>query len=88
MTTNPQTVADGRSEATDLTRAVGARIRRMRHSLGLTQTEVAEAIGYKDASSITYIEQCRNTIKMDVLLLLCAALKTSPNELFGWDGGN
>lgn len=76
-----------RSEPTDLTRAVGARIRRMRHALGLTQTELAEAVGYKDATSITFIEQGRNNLKPDVLLLLCSALKTSPNELFGWDGG-
>ena len=77
---------DNRSEPTELTLAVGARIRRMRRSLGMTQIELAGSLGYRDSSSITFIEQGRNNIKPDVLLLLCAALKTSPNELFGWDG--
>ncbi|AXH66332.1 helix-turn-helix DNA-binding domain protein [Streptomyces phage Satis] len=80
------TVSDGRTVSTDLTRAMGERIRRMRRSIGMTQTELAEAIGYKDSSSITYVEQGRNNLKPEALLLLCAALKTSPNELFGWDG--
>lgn len=83
-----ETNTDGRFEPTELTLAVGARVRRMRNRLNMTQTELAEAVGYKDPSSITYIEQGRNNLKMDTLLLLCAALKTSPNELFGWDGGS
>jgi len=78
--------ADNRSRPTELTVAIGARIRRMRRALGMTQIELAETIGYQDSSSITFIEQGRNNIKLDVLLLLCSALKTSPNELFGWDG--
>jgi transcriptional regulator with XRE-family HTH domain len=52
----------------------------------MTQIELAEAMGYRDSSSVTYIEQGRNAVKMDGLMLLCSALKTSPNELFGWDG--
>lgn len=76
---------DSRSEPTSLTRAFGARVRKIRRGLGMTQIELAEELGYKDSSSITYIEQGRNALKLDVLLLLCLALKTSPNELFGWD---
>lgn len=82
------TITDNRSEPTELSLAVGQRIRRLRRDLGMTQVELAETIGYKDSSSITFIEQGRNNLKMDVLLLMCSALKTSPNELFGWDGGN
>lgn len=81
-----QTAGDSRSESTELTRAVGARVRRLRRGLGMTQIELAEAMGYRDSSSVTYIEQGRNAVKMDGLMLLCSALKTSPNELFGWDG--
>jgi len=83
--TKSGTALKSRSEATELTAAVGARIRRMREAAGMTQVELAEMIGYQDSSSITFIEQGRNGIKFDVLLLLCAALKTSPNDLFGWD---
>jgi transcriptional regulator with XRE-family HTH domain len=76
-----------RSEPTDLTYAVGLRIRALRERAGMTQVELASAVGYKDGTSITFIEQGRNNIKPDVLLLLCTALGTSPNELFGWDEG-
>lgn len=86
--TKGDTAIDNRSEPTALSLAVGQRIRRLRRGLGLTQAELAETVGYRDSSSITFIEQGRNNLKMDVLLLMCSALKTSPNELFGWDGGN
>ena len=75
-----------RSEPTELTYAVGLRVRALRERAGMTQVELASAVGYKDGTSITFIEQGRNNIKLDVLLLLCAALETSPNELFGWEG--
>lgn len=86
--TKGDTAIDNRSEPTALSLAVGQRIRRLRRGLGLTQAELAETVGYRDSSSITFIEQGRNNLKMDVLLFMCSALKTSPNELFGWDGGN
>lgn len=76
---------DTRSEATDLTRAIGARIRSARVALGMTQVQLAEAAWYQNSTSITYIEQGRNTIKPDSLLFICKALKMSPNELFGWN---
>lgn len=78
--------ADSRSKSTGLTRAMGARIRDMREKAGLTQVEVAEAVGYENSSSITFIEQGRNNVKPDVLVMLCTVLNTSPNELFGWGG--
>lgn len=78
------TAPDNRIEPTELTRTMGLRIRDLRLSAGMTQIDLAEAIGYRDSSSITFIEQGRNNIKLDKLLLLCAVLKTSPNDLFGW----
>ena len=75
-----------RSEPTELTYSVGLRVRALRERAGMTQAELAARLGYKDSSSITFIEQGRNNIKPDVLLLLCTALGTSPNELFGWEG--
>lgn len=77
---------NSRSKATSLTRAMGARVRSMREGAGLTQIELAEMLGYEHSSSITFIEQGRNNIKPDVMVLLCTALNTSPNELFGWSG--
>ena len=84
---NDTTAADGRSEVTDLARMTGARIRALRERARMTQTQLAAAVGYRDASSITFIEQGRNNMKPDVLVLLCTTLKTSPNELFGWTKG-
>jgi transcriptional regulator with XRE-family HTH domain len=79
-------ISENRPEPTDLTRAVGARIRRVREAAEMTQDALAEAVGYRNGSSITYIEQGRNAIGLDTLLLICATLKISPNELFGWKG--
>lgn len=82
-----ETAASNRIEPTSLTRAVGLRVRAMREKAGMTQVELAEIIGYKDSSSVTFIEQGRNNIKLDMVPLLCAVLGMSPNDLFGWDGG-
>lgn len=84
--TNSDTIVSGRPSGTGLTRSIGARIRAMREGAGMTQTELAEAIGYRNPSSITFIEQGEAGIKADVLILLCTKLNTSPNELFGWVG--
>lgn len=84
--TKSDTATDTRSGPTELTRAMGLRVRSLRERAGMTQTELAEAVGYENGTSITFIEQGRNNVKPDVLLLLCSVLKTSPNELFGWDG--
>lgn len=78
-------LGDNRSEPTELTRAVGLRVRALREKAGMTQIELADAVGYRDSSSITFIEQGRNNMKPDVMVLLCTALGTSPNDLFGWE---
>lgn len=79
------TVVGGRIEPTELTHAVGIRIRSRRLASGMTQVDLAAAVGFQDSSSITFIEQGRSNIKLDKLLLICAALKMSPNDLFGWE---
>ncbi len=75
---------DKTAHETELSRAMGARIRRRREAAGMTQAELAELLGYGASSSIVFIEQGRNGLKPDVLVLLCATLKMSPNQLFGW----
>ena len=76
---------DSRSGPTELTRAMGLRVRALREKAGMTQIELASAVGYRDSTSITFIEQGRNNMKPDALVLLCTALGTSPHELFGWE---
>jgi transcriptional regulator with XRE-family HTH domain len=78
-------ILDSRSGSTELTRSMGARVRQLRMQLGMTQGELAKALGYQDGTSVTFIEQGRNNVKPDVLMRLCVALKTSPNALFGWE---
>lgn len=82
---NTATPTDNRIAATELTVSMGLRIRALRLAAGMTQIDLAEAVGYRDSSSITFIEQGRNNIKLEKILRLCAVLKTSPNELFGWE---
>lgn len=76
---------DHKSEPTELTRSIGLRVRALREKAGMTQIELASAVGYRDSSSITFIEQGRNNMKPDAMVLLCTALGTSPSELFGWE---
>lgn len=78
-------VPSGRIEPTELTRAIGNRVRALRLAARMTQVDLAVALGFQDSTSITFIEQGRSNIKLDKLVLLCAVLKTSPNELFGWE---
>jgi transcriptional regulator with XRE-family HTH domain len=75
---------NNRSEPTALTRAMGDRIHRARRVARMSQTALAKEVGYQDGSSITFIEQGRNSAKPDVLLEICDVLGMSPNELFGW----
>lgn len=76
---------DGRSGPTELTRSMGLRVRALREKAGMTQIELANMVGYRDSTSVTFIEQGRNNMKPDAMVLLCTALGTSPNELFGWE---
>lgn len=59
----------------------GTKIRNLRRSKGMTQEELAKAIGLKDKSSIAKIESGTNEISHDKLCRLCHALDTNADYL-------
>lgn len=63
---------------------IGDRVRECRIKKGMTQTELAEKLGYKSKSSITHIESGRD-IPRGMVAELAAILGTTPSHLMGWD---
>ena len=61
----------------------GVRVRAARVAAGLTQLELARAMGYSTRSTISRIESGDNQVPMDRLDALAAALRT---YLLGQDG--
>lgn len=64
----------------------GVRVRAARVAAGLTQLELARAMGYSTRSTISRIESGDNQVPMDRLDTLAAALRTTPAYLLGQDG--
>lgn len=63
---------------------VGERIRQRRIELGMSQQELAEAVGYHSRSSINKIELSR-ILPLKKVERVAEALKCSPTYLMGWD---
>lgn len=64
---------------------IGERIRRLRSDLGMTQDELAKAVGYSSRSSINKIEKEERKINQNTILLFAKALNTTPGYLMGWE---
>lgn len=60
------------------------RVRIRREELKLSQTDLAERMGYKSRSSINKIE-CGREISQKVIVRLAEALGVTPAYLMGWD---
>jgi transcriptional regulator with XRE-family HTH domain len=50
----------------------------------MTQTELAEKLGYKSKSSVAHIENGRD-IPRSMVVTLAGVLDTTPSHLMGWD---
>ncbi|MBO6302179.1 MAG: helix-turn-helix transcriptional regulator [Ruminiclostridium sp.] len=59
---------------------LGRRIARRRKQLGLTQSKVNEMAGLSD-KYLSNIERAVSVPSIDVIMKLCAVLKTTPDEL-------
>lgn len=59
------------------------RIKARREQLGLSQTELAEKVGYSDKSSISKLEKGKATIPLERQIQLVEALNTSFAYLYG-----
>lgn len=64
---------------------VGDRIKQRRTELNMSQEELARKIGYKDRSTISYIENGGNNFPIAKVQAVAEALNTSPQWIMGWD---
>ena len=60
-------------------------IKRLRISLGMTQDELADLVGYTSRSSINKIESGQNDIPQAKIEKFSVALGVTPAHLLGWD---
>lgn len=67
---------------------VGERIKKARQEKGITQTELAERLGYKSRSSINKIEVEGRDIPRSMVVKFAQALGVTPSYLMGWEDEN
>lgn len=64
---------------------IGERIRIRREELGMSQEELAKAIGYKSRSSINKIEVDGRGLPQSKVVIIAKALHVTPAYLMGWE---
>lgn len=64
---------------------VGIYIKERRESLGMSQDELAEKMGYKSRSTIAKIEKGVNDVTQTNIVKFAEVLKTTPAYLMGWE---
>lgn len=64
---------------------IGQRIKQRREELGLSQEELAHALGYKNRSSINKIELDKQQLRQEKIVDIAKALKTTPMWIIGVD---
>ena len=69
---------------------IGERIKKRREELGMSQSELAEKVGYTSRSSIAKVETNANGMTQSKIVKFASALETTPSYLMGWedDEGN
>lgn len=60
-------------------------IKTRRTELGITQTQLAEILGYSDKSMIAKIEAGKVDLTQSRIVAFAKALKISPIDLVGWE---
>ena len=79
---------DDPREATEIDQAVGSRIKARRLQLGMSQTELADAVGVT-FQQIQKYERGANRTSASRILALCRVLKVTPNALLtGYDASS
>lgn len=63
--------------------SLGQNIRICREKLGLSQTELAKKLGYKDRSTIAKIESDTNDLTQSKIVAIAKVLETTPAALMG-----
>jgi repressor LexA len=62
---------------------VGIKIKELREAKGMTQTELAQKVGYNTPSAINKIESGLRDLNQSKIMLFASALGVKPSELFG-----
>lgn len=65
---------------------IGARIRKAREALSMSQKSLAEALGYESATAISLIESGERRVKIENLEKLAEVLKRSLEYFLGKEG--
>ena len=63
-------------------------IKKQRQQLNLTQTELAQKLGYADKSMIAKIEKGQVDLPQSKIIAFADALETTPSLLMGWNEPN
>ena len=63
----------------------GDRINKIRTEKGMTQDELAKAVGYKTRSAIAKIESGERDAPQTMIVALAKALGVTPSYLMGWE---
>ena len=63
-------------------------IKKQRQQLNLTQTELAQKLGYADKSMIAKIEKGQVDLPQSKIIAFADALETTPGLLMGWNEPN
>ena len=64
---------------------LGARVKQLRTEAGLSQSELAQRIGYSSKTAISKIENDTLDINRSTVVALAKALNTTPIYLLGWE---
>lgn len=64
---------------------IGERIRARREQIGMTQEDLALALGYKSKSSVNKIEVGRQELTQKKILKTAEVLHTTVSYIMGWD---
>lgn len=64
---------------------IGNRIKKKRLALGMSQEELAKALGYKSRSSINKIEVDGRGLPQSKIMKIAKVLGTTPSYLMGWE---
>lgn len=67
---------------------LGERIQRIRKLMGITQQELAKAVGYETSTAISLIESGKRRVQLTELSALAHVLKTTPEELLSSEEGS
>ena len=64
---------------------IGLRIKELREGMELSQSSLAELVGYKDKTSVAKVEAGKVDLPQSKIIAFCKALNTTPSYLFDGD---